>query len=81
MDCSKVKKIFEKFDRRKMFSGVALIEKGGKEIFSYCCGEAHKGFKIKNTMKTRFDMASVTKLFTAVGILQLIEQKKIKIRR
>jgi CubicO group peptidase (beta-lactamase class C family) len=61
-----------------MFSGAALIEKDGKEIFSYCCGEAHKGFKIKNTINTRFDTASVTKLFTSVSVLQLVEQKKLK---
>jgi len=30
-------------------------------------------------MSTKFDMASVTKLFTAVNILQLIEQKKLKL--
>lgn len=78
MKTEAIKQIFERFEKEKMFSGVALIEKDGEEIFSYCCGETHKGFKIKNTMKTRFDTASVTKLFTAVSILQLIEQGKLK---
>ena len=79
MDCSRIKRLFEKFEKEKMFSGVSLIAKDGKAIFSYCCGEAHKGFKVKNILKTRFDIASVTKLFTAVGILQLIEQKKLRL--
>ena len=78
MKTEAIQQLFKKFEKEKMFSGVALIEKDGKEVFSYCCGEAHKGFKIKNTMNTRFDTASVTKLFTAVSVLQLIEQKKLK---
>jgi len=49
-------------------------------LFSYAYGYAHKGFKINNTLATRFDTASVTKLFTAMGILQLVDQKELCLR-
>jgi len=35
------------------------------------------GWKIPNNMDTRFDTASITKLFTTVGILQLIDRGDI----
>ena len=34
---------------------------------------AHRGFEVPNTLTTRFDIASITKLFTAAAILQLVE--------
>ncbi|MGO3156012.1 MAG: serine hydrolase domain-containing protein, partial [Mesonia sp.] len=36
-------------------------------------------FKIKNTTETKFNIASITKMFTAVATLQLYEQGKLKL--
>ncbi|MGZ3583627.1 MAG: serine hydrolase domain-containing protein [Ktedonobacterales bacterium] len=56
------------------FSGVALITQGVAQRFAGAYGYASRSWKIPNTLATRFDTASVTKLFTAVATLQLIER-------
>lgn len=69
-----IKEIAESYANQKDFSGAILVKKGDKILLNEAYGYAHKGWKIKNTVSTRFDTASVTKLFTAVGILQLIKK-------
>lgn len=58
------------------FHGTALLRLGG-ERFEAARGYAHKGFCVPNTMNTRFDCASVTKLFTAAAILRLVDEEKL----
>jgi len=60
---------------KDQFSGVVLITRGEKEIYSGAFGYASRSWKIRNSMDVRFDTASITKLFTTIGILQLIDQK------
>lgn len=72
------KKIEEIMDKHKNdFSGVVLVKNSSDIIYSKAFGYAHMGWKIPNNMDTRFDTASITKLFTTVGILQLIDKEKI----
>ena len=70
---------FQDLDEKDEFSGVVLITKGEKEIYSGAFGYASRSWKIKNSMDVRFDTASITKLFTTVGILQLIDQNKLSL--
>ncbi len=56
------------------FSGVALVTHGENTLLEEGHGFAHRGFAIPNTPTTRFDVASITKLFTAVATLQLVER-------
>ena len=56
------------------FSGVCLVKRGEEEIVHEAHGLAHHGFGIPNTIGARFDIASVTKLFTAAAIMQLVDQ-------
>jgi CubicO group peptidase (beta-lactamase class C family) len=70
-----IKQIFEKYAEDKYFSGTGLIKRGDSTLFSGAYGYAHKGWKIDNTVSTKFDTASITKLFTAVSILQLIDRE------
>lgn len=71
----KINQIFQDLEEKDEFSGVALITKGETEIYSGAFGYASRTWKIKNDLDTRFDTASITKLFTTVAILQLIDQK------
>src|SRR5215207_8079418 len=59
------------------FSGVCLVKRGDEIILHEAFGLAHRGFGIPNTVNTRFDIASVTKTFTAAAVLQLIESGSI----
>jgi CubicO group peptidase (beta-lactamase class C family) len=65
---------FHDLERQDVFSGVALITQGDRSLYRGAFGYASRSWKVKNTLATRFDTASITKLFTSVAILQLIEQ-------
>jgi CubicO group peptidase (beta-lactamase class C family) len=54
-----------------------LIQKGGKVAYARSFGLANLSFKVPNTNGTRYKIASITKAFTAVLVLQLVEQGKI----
>jgi len=59
------------------FSGSVLIARDGKPIFKTVYGLASKAFNIPNRLNTKFNIASITKLFTAVAVAQLAEQGKL----
>ena len=67
---------FQGLEEKDEFSGVVLITRGDTELYSGAFGYASRAWKIKNTLDIRFDTASITKLFTTVAILQLIDQKR-----
>ena len=57
-----------------VFSGVVLVAKQGRAIFERAYGMARKGPDVPNTVDTRFQLGSVSKMFTAVAIAQLVER-------
>src|SRR5437588_8129482 len=61
--------------QQEAFSGVVLITQGSSQLFAGAYGYASRSWKVPNTLTTRFDTASVTKLFTAVATLQLIDRR------
>ena len=69
--------LLAQYEREHDFSGVALIRRSVDTLFAYACGCAHKGYSIANTLNTRFDTASITKLYTAVGIVLLESEGRI----
>ena len=56
------------------YSGVVLIKKDGETILQKASGYLNRAEELVNTMTTRFGIASGCKLFTAVGICQLVEK-------
>ncbi|MBC7591048.1 MAG: beta-lactamase family protein [Salinibacterium sp.] len=54
------------------FAGVVLIRDGNRTIFEAATGLATQRWGIPNTLNTRFDTASITKLFTSVAVLQQV---------
>ena len=59
------------------FSGVVCLSQGDNISFEKGYGYAIKSESIPNRPDTRFQMASGCKIFTAVGICQLVEQNKL----
>jgi D-alanyl-D-alanine carboxypeptidase len=59
------------------FSGAVLVEKDGKPLLSEAYGLADRERKTPNTLKTRFRIGSMNKMFTAVATLQLVEAGKL----
>ena len=66
---------FQGLEQRGEFSGVVLITRGNAQLYARAYGYASRAWKISNTMDMRFDTASITKLFTSVATLQLIDQE------
>ncbi|MEZ4590303.1 MAG: serine hydrolase domain-containing protein [Chloroflexota bacterium] len=58
------------------FSGVVALWQAQEPIYQQAFGLAHRGFGLANTLETRFRLASIGKMFTAVATLQLIAQNK-----
>jgi CubicO group peptidase (beta-lactamase class C family) len=56
------------------FSGVVGLRHGDQELLLDAFGYASRTWNIPTTVETRFDTASITKLFTAVATLQLVEE-------
>lgn len=61
------------------FQGVALVAVGDEIKFAKAYGYADINEGRKNTLNTRFAIASNTKQFTAAAIMQLVDQNKINI--
>jgi len=59
------------------FSGVVLISRGGTPVFSGAYGWASRRWRVPVTAETRFDTASIGKVFTAVAALQLVDQGRL----
>lgn len=65
---------FQDLEQQDLYSGVVLITQNNATLYSGTFSYASRAWKIRNTLDTRFDTASITKLFTAVATLQCIEQ-------
>lgn len=61
------------------FSGTVLVSKGGRILLKKAYGLADYEWNIKNTVDTKFQLASVTKQFTAAAILLLVEKGKLSL--
>ena len=61
------------------FSGVVLVARGNQVIGANGHGDAAKEFGIRNTTNTKMILGSVPKMFTAVSILQLVEEGKLSL--
>ncbi|SEB30090.1 serine hydrolase domain-containing protein [Streptomyces melanosporofaciens] len=63
----------------KGFSGTVRVTRHGEPVFTRAFGMASRRWSIPNTCDTRFRVASVSKMFTAVAVLQLIERKQVRL--
>src|SRR5260370_24341279 len=69
-----LERYFQQRTQQDAFSGVVLIMQGRSQLFAGAYGYASRSWNVPNTLTMRFDTASVTKLFTAVATLQLIDR-------
>jgi CubicO group peptidase (beta-lactamase class C family) len=65
------------YARENNFNGTILIQHKDKKIYHQSFGVADRSFNIPVNNDTKFKIASITKSFTAVLILQLYEQGKL----
>lgn len=65
--------------RRSALSGVVVIARDGKPVFRRAYGFANLADRVPNREDTRFNLASMGKMFTGVAILQLVEAGRLSL--
>jgi CubicO group peptidase (beta-lactamase class C family) len=64
-------------ERRRGFSGVVLVARRGRPIFSSGVGLAGRARRIRVTPRTVFDIGSITKNLTLAAALALVEDGRL----
>lgn len=67
------------FAREKGFNGTILVQDGGRVRFHRSFGVAERAFGTPADTSTRYKVASITKLFTSVLVLQLAQEGKVRL--
>jgi CubicO group peptidase (beta-lactamase class C family) len=78
VDYTKVSNYLNDLSLRDKFSGVVLIAENGKVKFEQAYGNLDNEKKIPNKTNTIFELASVSKQFTAMTIMMLQEKGLLK---
>lgn len=75
----RMQRVVQPYVDARMFMGSVLVAKKGKIIFSKSYGMADVEWNVPNSPTTRFNIASMTKQFTAASILLLEDRGKLKV--
>ena len=78
---SAVDAFIDSFTKTNNFNGTILIEQNSKTILHKSFGYANLAFKVPNTINTKYKIASITKAFTSVLVLRLVEAGKIDLNK
>jgi CubicO group peptidase (beta-lactamase class C family) len=79
---SKVEKmdaLMRQYVENRQFNGSVLVAENGKVVFKKGYGMANMEWSIANTPDTKFRLGSITKQFTAMLVMQLVEKGKLKV--
>lgn len=79
LDAAKLDRYFDRLNEKNKAMGTLIISKEGTTIYSRSIGYGiiNETEKKPLTAASRFRIASVTKMYTAVMILQLVEEEKL----
>jgi D-alanyl-D-alanine carboxypeptidase len=61
------------------FSGVVLVGHKGTPVFHKAYGYADREQKVATALDSRFSIASIGKMFTAVAVMQLVQAGKVRL--
>ncbi len=73
----KIPDILDEIDSKEHLSGAVLVGQDGQVIFQKAYGIANRSFGIENNLDTKFLIGSLTKQFTAVLVMQLVENGQL----
>ena len=74
MDADELRSWFDQQVEANAFRGVAIAWRDGAPIFEYAGGLAHRGLGVPVRLDSRFAVASITKMATAVTALRLVDR-------
>jgi CubicO group peptidase (beta-lactamase class C family) len=64
-------------DSGRLFPGVVDVRSAGEVLYQSAFGLASPRWGVPNTLDMRFDVASISKLFTSVAVLQLVAEGQL----
>jgi CubicO group peptidase (beta-lactamase class C family) len=73
----KIENLLQNAYQKGEYSGAVLVAKGDKVIYKGAVGLANRQWNIQNTINTRFRINSITKQFTSLLLIQLVEEGKV----
>jgi CubicO group peptidase (beta-lactamase class C family) len=76
---SRIGAMMQRLSSRDAFSGSVVVARAGRTMFAKAYGPANRTWNISNQVDTRFNLASITKMFTAVSVGQLVEAGKLSL--
>lgn len=76
---SEIASYLEDIDSEEKFSGVVLIAQDGEPILERAYGFANRDYAVSNQLDTKFNLGSMNKMFTAIAVMQLVEQGMISV--
>lgn len=79
MTAQQIEAYYTRRHRTDGFNGAVLVAKDGKAIYSGAYGIANVYTEDTLTTQTSFQLASVTKTFTSVAVLQLVESGQLSL--
>ena len=65
---------------RKLLASSCYLTNDTVAFLEMCAGEMHKGIGTEVTPRTRFNLASITKAFTAVAVLHLVQSGRLDLQ-
>jgi CubicO group peptidase (beta-lactamase class C family) len=75
----RIDSLLSHLEKNNKFMGSLAIQEGNKIVFSKAYGYSDTKSKTKANSETKYKIGSITKTFTAVIIMQLIEEKKLSL--
>src|SRR5207244_67982 len=75
----RMQQVIQSYVANNTFMGTVLVAKDGKLLINEGYGSADLEWKIPNSPSVKFRLGSLTKQFTAAGILLLEERGKLKV--
>lgn len=78
---SSLDSLVQAYVKQHQFSGTLMVQLKGKTIYQNSFGWANRSFDSPIHQHTAFKIASITKLFTSVIVMQLYEEGKINLQQ
>lgn len=75
----KIDALIQQYVANKQFNGSVLVADKGQVVFKKGYGMANREWNVPNAPDTKFRLGSITKQFTAMLIMQLVEKGTLKL--
>src|SRR5680860_896346 len=76
---SQIEDLMSLYTEYGQFNGSVLVAEDGELLYKHGFGKANMEWDIPNAANTKHRLGSITKQFTAMLILQLVEEGKLKL--